>query len=233
MTDYENVEVNSERWFDLTPLLNEEFRDIKDYEGFYQISNYGRILSLVKKDNISKVYYERLKILKSQIKVKNNYKCWSIGLMKSNKKSTRLVHRLVAEAFIPNPNNLPEVNHKDENPLNCCYYNLEWSDRLYNANYGYGLHIRSVNKSKPIIQYDLDGKLRKIYISSREIKEKTNYNMPNIVNCCNGKANYNTAYNSKWEYVKDIEQIIKKYELIIENYKEEIKKLKEKLTKYE
>lgn len=229
---FEQVEVNSERWFDLTPLLNEEFRDIDGFEGKYQISNYGRVLSLLKYNAINKSYYERLKIKKNQIRVNGNYNYWVINLSNQNINKNSSIHRLVAETFIPNPNNLPEVNHIDENPLNNCVNNLEWCDRLYNANYGFGMKTRDIKKSKPIIQYDINGKLRKIFLNSNEINKTTNYKLPNIINCCNGKENYKTAYNSKWEYVKNIEQIIKKYEEKIEKLQTENKKLKEML-KYE
>lgn len=114
---YEEVEVNSERWFDLTPLLNEEFRDIKGYEGQYQISNYGRVLSLVRWCSKTNSFYERLKIKKNQKNQKKNYICWRILLSKNNNKKSFLIHRLVAEAFIPNPKNLPEVNHKRRKPF--------------------------------------------------------------------------------------------------------------------
>ena len=59
-----------------------------------------------------------------------------VDLWMNGKRKQKLVHRLVAEAFIPNPQNLPEVNHKDENPANCNADNLEWCDRIYNMNYG-------------------------------------------------------------------------------------------------
>lgn len=105
--------------------------------------------------------------------------------------------------------------------------NLEWCNRLYNSNYGFATKTRDIRKSKPIIQYNKDGKLRKIFLSVDEIKTTTNYKISNIINCCNGKENYNTAYNSKWEYVKSIEEIIKKYETKIKLLEEEIVKLKE------
>ena len=229
--EYEEVEVNSERWFDLTPLLNEEFKDIEGFEGHYQISNYGRILSLTKWCSKTNSFYERLMIKKNQKNKKYNYICWRITLSKNNIKKCFLIHRLVAKAFIPNCDNLSEVNHKDENPLNNRVDNLEWCNRLYNANYGFGLKTRDVKRSKPIIQYTKDGKFRKIYINANEIKNNTNYKISNITNCCNGKENYKTAYNSKWEYVESIEKIRKKYEEKIKMLEEKIKKLESESEK--
>lgn len=232
MKKLEEIEVNSERWFNLEPLENEIWKDIEGYEGIYKISNYGRIITIGKPNNKQGYIYERVIVLKNQINQKTNYKCWRIGLTKNKHKTTYLVHRLVAKTFIPNPNKYKEVNHKNENPLDNRVENLEWCDRLYNANYGYGMKTRNVKRSKPIIQYYANGKLRKIYINSSEIKNTTNYKLSNIINCCNGKQNYKTAYNSKWEYIKNVEDIIKKYEDIIDKLEKENKELKEKI-KYE
>ena len=104
----------------------EEWRDIEGYEGLYQISNLGRVKSFPRPTTPGG-------ILKT-IKRKDGY-C-SIKLSKNGKVKKVLVHRLVAKAFIPNTNNLPIINHKDENPLNNNVDNLEWCDYKYNNNYG-------------------------------------------------------------------------------------------------
>lgn len=101
--------------------MKEIWKNIMGFNG-YQVSNIGRVRSL-------KTY----KILKQTI---NNKGYKILGLSKRGKMSTFLVHRLVADAFIPNPNKLPCINHKDENPLNNCVSNLEWCDQKYNINYG-------------------------------------------------------------------------------------------------
>lgn len=100
-------------------MVKEIWKDVVGYEGIYKISNYGRI----KKGN---------KIFKTE-KYKNYF---IVKLTKNGVRKRTGVHRLVAQAFIPNPNNLPEINHKDENPSNNCVDNLEWCDRKYNMNYG-------------------------------------------------------------------------------------------------
>lgn len=107
--------------------MEEIWKDIKGYEGLYQISNLGRVKSL----NYKRTGIEE--ILKSK-KMRNGY--LRITLNKNGKYKTFAVHRLVAEAFINNPNNLPEVNHKDEDKQNNCVWNLEYCDRRYNVNYG-------------------------------------------------------------------------------------------------
>lgn len=104
--------------------MKEIWKNIMDFNG-YQVSNLGRIRSL-------KTY----KVLKQ--KTNKGYK--SSCLFKCGKIYYRYTHRLVAEAFIPNPKNLPCINHKDENPSNNCVNNLEWCDYAYNVNYGTGIN---------------------------------------------------------------------------------------------
>ena len=104
----------------------EIWKDIEGYEGFYQVSNYGRVKSL----NYNRT--GKAKELKQSINLGYKY----VILYKDNKRKKFLVHRLVAQAFVPNPNEYLEVNHIDENKANNCVWNLEWCTRLYNNNYG-------------------------------------------------------------------------------------------------
>ena len=102
---------------------NEIWRDIKGYEGLYQVSNLGRVKNK-----------RRNKLLKLQLQ-KDGY--LRVGLYDKNLKwSCKKVHRLVAEAFISNPSNLEYVNHKDEDKSNNDASNLEWCTRHYNNSYG-------------------------------------------------------------------------------------------------
>lgn len=110
----------------------EIWRDIKGFEGLYQVSNLGRVKSLPKY-TYSRGYPQlrKEKILRPGYTGKN--RCYATVVLNDGKGYK--VHRLVAQAFIPNPDNLPQVNHKDENPFNNCADNLEWCTNQYNVNY--------------------------------------------------------------------------------------------------
>ena len=103
---------------------NEVWKDVKDYEGLYQISDKGRVKSL---------WFGKEKILKPG---RDTCGYLQVNLSKNGEKKTYQVHRLVAKSFLPNPDNLSEVNHKDENKENNIVENLEFCDRKYNINYG-------------------------------------------------------------------------------------------------
>ena len=109
----------------------EEWRSIRGYEGLYEVSSYGRVKSLERYDRFNRKIVS--KILKPSYNTSGYYivRLCNNGFMKS-----KLVHRLVAQTFIPNPNNLPIINHKDEDKLNNRVDNLEWCDSKYNNNYG-------------------------------------------------------------------------------------------------
>ena len=117
--------------------MTEIYKDIKDLEGKYQVSNFGQILSL----NYRKT--GKAELLKPG-KTKDGYPI--VILYKDGKKKTFTIHRLVAETFLPNPNNLLEVNHKDEDKTNNSVDNLEWCTREYNINYG--THNERMSKTK-------------------------------------------------------------------------------------
>lgn len=172
----------------------EEWRNIDEYEGLYQISNYGR----VKSTQYHNGTYER--ILKPS-KHTDGYPL--VNFCKNRQKKWYLVHRLVAQAFIPNPNNLPCVNHKDECKTNNNVDNLEWCTRKYNSNYGTAIQ-RTVEKkingktSKKVYQYTLDGEFVSEYPSTHEVERQLGYANQNINRCCRGKRP--TAYGYIWKY---------------------------------
>ena len=164
--------------------MKEEWRDIVDYEGLYQVSNLGRVRSLITN-----------KILKQQ-KDKNGY--LFVGIRKNGKRKFKKIHRLVAEAFLDNPNNLPEVNHKDENKTNNVVSNLEYCDHKYNTNYG-TRNIRSkISQSKTVVAYK--NGVEVLRFSSTAEAQRNGYNSGNISCCCRGI--YNQYKGFKWKYKK-------------------------------
>lgn len=120
--DFENVEVNSERWLSLEDLLNEEWRDIKGYERLYQVSNYGRIKSF----NAEKGH--RTKILR----LKTNGHYYIVDLAKNGKIKREYIHRIEAKEFLPNTENKETVNHINCNKLDNRIFNIEWNTRKEN-----------------------------------------------------------------------------------------------------
>lgn len=166
---------------------------MKGYEGLYEVSDLGRVRSLNRYVN----YYGGLRLAKGKIlkpvSVSGGYLQVYIG-----KKNVKLVHRLIAEAFIPNPNNLPCVNHKDENKTNNKLENLEWCDYSYNNRYN-NKNLKIGEKlSKTLYQYTLDGEFVNTWTSLSECSRQTGYNNSAISNVCNGKQK--TAYGFKWSY---------------------------------
>lgn len=114
----------------------EEWKDIENYDGFYQVSNEGRIKSVSRIVKGVGNGGEFDKILPERIMKLQTDKYTSVILSKDGRQKRLNVHRLVANAFIPNPDNLPEVNHKDECKTNNRVENLEWCSREYNQSYG-------------------------------------------------------------------------------------------------
>ena len=116
-----------------TVYSNESWADIRGYEGYYQISNYGRVRSL---DRYLHALHDSIQIKRGQIiKPKimpNGY--LTVCLNKNRKRTPRYIHRLVADAFIDNPNSYKEINHKDEDKTNNSVESLEWCSHKYNIN---------------------------------------------------------------------------------------------------
>ena len=184
--------------------MEEIWKDIKGYEGLYQVSNMGRIKSIdryVPRKN-GKLQHVYGKIMTS---FDNGRGYKQVYLTKNSITKAHSVHRLVANAFIPNPDNLPQVNHKDEDKANNRVDNLEWCTQKYNQNYG-TISIRKSqkllndkNKSKPVLQYSLDGTFIKEWKSTRDVQRNLGFDNSHISKCCRGKqANY--AYGYIWKY---------------------------------
>ena len=135
----------------------EIWKDIQGYEGLYQISNLGRVKSLERTCK-AKTYIRRVpeKIYKYAL---DNYGYPIVTLHKEGKRKTITIHKLVANAFIPNLNNYKTINHIDENKLNNRVENLEWCTVEYNNDYGTRVQRLIKTQQKPIIQYDLNDNL--------------------------------------------------------------------------
>ena len=131
--------------------MKEIWKDIKGYEKLYQVSNLGNVRRIKFINN--RTQKDKIKMLKL-IKDKKGY--LKINLWKNNKSKMFLVHRIVAETFILNPNNLPQVNHKDENKSNNCVENLEWCSQKYNNNYGNRLN----NIRKKLMEKNVKKKMK-------------------------------------------------------------------------
>ena len=146
--------------------MEEIWKDIKGYEGCYQISNLGRVKSLARvQHKWNKDFISKERMLRGNINT-NGYPY--VVLRKNGEYGVFRIHRLVAEAFIPNPNNFPQVNHKDEDKTNNRVDNLEWCDGKYNCCYGTrGDRIRK-KLEKPVAQYSKSGILLQVYQSQRQ-----------------------------------------------------------------
>ena len=121
-----------------------------------------------------------------------------VSLYINGKQKRKLIHRLVAEAFIPNPNNLPQINHKDEKPNNNNVDNLEWCDNWYNSHYG--KHIENVKEKhyKKIVQYDKNMQFIKKWNSILSASIQNNIDSSSITKVC--KGNRKTAGGYIWRY---------------------------------
>ena len=170
--------------------MKEEWKDVIGYEGLYQVSNYGNVKSLK---------YGKERVLKQG---KNNRGYFQVSLHKESKGKCYLVHRLVSQTFIPNPQNLPFVNHIDENKQNNMVSNLEFCDAKYNNSYGTKPERIGKAKSKPILQFNKQGtKIIGKYDSTRQIERELKINRGNISKCCKGKLKVVGGY--RWLYLED------------------------------
>ena len=180
--------------------MEEIWKDIKELEGLYQVSNLG---------NVRSMHFNRGNVIRN-IKTYDNGGYRRILIRAHGKIYRFLVHRLVAEAFIPNPYSLPEVNHIDGNKCNNVVNNLEWSSRKDNIHHAIrtGLRPRFVtrqyhrgklcNSSKAVLQFDIDGKLIRRYGLAKEA-ESYGFNARSIQRCCRNERKTHKGFVWKYE----------------------------------
>ncbi len=176
----------------------EVWRDIPGFP-FYQASDKGRIRSIERINRGRKFG----KILTPQPLYRNK-PYWGVAIRR-NKKNVRIgIHRLVAMSFLPNPHNLPVVNHKDENPSNNCVENLEWCTQKYNCNYGTRIDRIKANmpQNKAVYQTSLDGVIIAEFPTIQEAARQTGICAGHICDVCKGNREFANGY--KWRYVDEI-----------------------------
>lgn len=193
-------------------IQEEIWKDIIGFEGYYQVSNFGRVKSLPRKVNSpirnNKTIIRKERILKLGT-LPLGYK--QIRLQVGNLDETIRVHRLVAKHFIDNPKLFPIINHIDANPSNNHFKNLEWCTQSHNIKYAYDIGRKKTSPaflipkigidsplSRSVNQFSLDGNFIKKWGFVSEIERTLGFSRPNICKCCRGKIK--TAYGFKWEY---------------------------------
>lgn len=191
------IEPNSKRWLSIEDLPNEEWKDIKDFEGLYQISNYGRVKSLgrmIKHDGSYSGYISIKECIRKARRDKHGY--WYLNLNKNSVSKTKKLHRLVAEHFLEKVHGKEQVNHIDGNKDNNAISNLEYCTPSENNKHAFKIGLKKIwnknlygkanSNTRIIKQYDINGDFIKrfdcIADASRELGIK--YNM--IFRVCKG-----------------------------------------------
>lgn len=213
-----NFGYNSERWLSIEDFNGEIWKDIPGYEGWYKVSNLGRIKSIertiVFKRGCDNVH--RKKTLKEQIIKASTSSSYLFCHLK--KKGTSVIvkhHRIVCSVFHENKENLPEVNHKNEIKTDNRADNLEWCTRSYNARYGTSRQrvreklINDPNRSTPVLQYSLNGVFIKKYPSIKEAERQTGICYSNISDVSRG-GRCSTAGGYIWSFSDNRDVINKK-----------------------
>ena len=161
-------------------MTTDEIKQIEEYDGYY-VSNTGKVFS---KEKELQQYHI------------NGHLC--VYLYKNTRREKIYVHRLVAKAFIPNPNNYPIVNHKDENGKNNHYENLEWCTYSYNTTYGTCIPRRADNCKKQVMQIDMSGNVMAVFKGIIDAATTLNIDASSISKAVRGKRQSAGGY--KWKY---------------------------------
>lgn len=174
--------------------FREEWKTVESYEGIYEVSNTGKVRNI--RNNPPKLMSIEIS--------RGGYA--RVGLNKNNKQKHFQLHRLVASAFVPNPENKPQVNHIDENKLNNNAYNLEWCTHLENSNHGTKNkrvsenQIKECKTGKPIEMLDVNGNIISTYKSIKDASRKTGINISIINDRLHGRVKSLYKGNT-WRYI--------------------------------
>ena len=201
--DYEKVETNSDSWLSLENLKNEYWRDIIDFEGLYQVSNYGRVKSLKRKVHANIKYNDKITKKECVLRqYKKHDKYWGVALCKNGKHYNKRVHILVASAFLKNKDNKKCIDHIKEvtiNNCNNCLYNLRYATHKENT-----LHAKENNRLKqpkehyrqPILKY-YNNIVIKEYDSIRECSKNENISRTTLYKLLDKNKRYKNGYMYK------------------------------------
>lgn len=177
--------------------MEEIWKDIKGYEGVYQVSSFGNVRSYTRRVLYpsGRPHTYTGKLVKQE-KTKDGYR--RVQLSKDSVDKKFSVHRLVAETSIENPNNFPQVNHKDENRENNRLENLEWCSASYNINYG-TRNAKISSRAKMVKQIDKNGHIVAVYSSAMVASKSIGCDLSFLYKCCRGEVKTCSGY--RWEYV--------------------------------
>lgn len=160
----------------------EQWKDVVEYEGLYEVSTEGRV--------------RNKRTLRMMTPCNNGNGYMMVNLSKNGKAKLRYIHRLVGMAFIPNPENKPEINHKDEDKANNRLENLEWMTHLENMRHGTGMaRSQAKQRRKPILQYDLEGNFIREFESTKEAVRQYGSNVGKVL-----KGTYSQTHGFIFKY---------------------------------
>lgn len=182
-------------------MEKEIWKDVKDFEGLYKVSNLGRVkrleTTIIDKKGRKRPFPERI------LKIKTVGKYYGLQISKEGVVYPKYIHRLVAQSFIANPKNKPDVNHIDGDKSNNNASNLEWVTKIENMKHAFDHKL--INTEKPINQFTLKGEFVKRFKSMMEASRQTGVEVSNIQSCARGE--YRHASGFQWVFDKNVKKV--------------------------